>query len=89
MRVTCNLCKFESAGTCSKKRQAKVELTKRRTCSSYQEEPMKVFTQFRKKEKHRANIKRQEMRRAKLAAAIQNLRAEGLSTVVDGGPDVK
>jgi hypothetical protein len=77
MRVTCNLCKFEAAGACEKKRRGghpqKVQLTKRRTCNMYDEDPMKVFTSFRKKEANRAKMRQVELRRAKIAASIADL----------------
>jgi hypothetical protein len=77
MRVTCNFCKFEVAGACTKKKQdgkpKKIKLTKRRTCKVYVEDPMKVFTAFRKKEANRAKLKQTQLRQAKIAAAIRNL----------------
>jgi hypothetical protein len=78
MRVTCNLCKFESAGACTKKLQGgqpkKIKLTKRRTCGVFQEDPMKVFTAFRKKEAHRAKMREASVRRAKVAAVLADLK---------------
>jgi hypothetical protein len=80
MRVTCNLCQFEKEGACIKKRQGgkpkKIKLTKRRTCKIYEEDAMKVFTQFRKKESHRANLRQQELKRAQMAAIMRKLQTE-------------
>jgi hypothetical protein len=79
MRVTCNLCKFETAGACEKKRKGghpqKIQLTKRRTCGIYVEDPMKVFTSFRKREANRAKMRQVELRRAKIAANIAALKS--------------
>ena len=79
MRVTCRLCKFESAGACTKKRKSgkpqKVKLTKRRTCGIYVEDPMKVFTDFRKREAHRTKLREQAIKRARIDAVIKNLKA--------------
>lgn len=74
MRVTCNICKFEASGTCTKKSQSgkpqAIKLTKRRVCETYSEDPMKVFTQFRRKEANRAKMRAAAVRRSTMAAAI-------------------
>lgn len=80
MRVTCKICQFEKNGACIKKRQGgkpkKIQLTKRRTCKVYEEDTMKVFTQFRKKEAHRAALRQQELKRSQMAAIMRKLQTE-------------
>ena len=80
MRVTCKLCQFEKAGACIKKRQGgkpkKIKLSKRRTCNRYEEDAIKVFSQFRKREAHRAALRQQELRRAQLASGMNKLQEE-------------
>lgn len=75
MKVTCKLCKFESKGACLKKKQGgqpkKIKLTKRRNCGLFQEDTMKVFTEFRKKEANKVKMRQVAVRRARMAAAIK------------------
>jgi hypothetical protein len=93
MRVTCKLCQFEKEGACTKKRQGgkpkKIKLSKRRTCNIYEEDAMKVFSQFRKREAHRA-LRQQDLRRAQTDAVMKQLReqkaaaAKRISEATDG-----
>lgn len=93
MRVTCKLCKYESAGGCVKKRKAgqnqKVKLTKRRTCGIYVEDPMKVFTAFRKSEAHRSKMREQAIRRARIDAVVKNLKDNARPTGLEAPNDKK
>lgn len=93
MRVTCSLCKFESEGTCTKKSRSgkapRVKLTKRRTCGVYVEDPMKVFTDFRKREAHRTKLREQGIKRARIEAIIKNLKDNARPTGLEGTDDKK
>ena len=82
MKVRCHLCKFEDNGFCNKKKRAnkpvKIKLNKARSCSLYSEDPMKVLAQYRKREAHKAELKRQELRRVQLVQAIRQLKEEAV-----------
>ena len=82
MRVQCCLCEYEDAGFCTKKKRAgrpvKIKPSKRRTCASYSEEAVRVLTQYRKREAHRAALQRQVFQRAQVAWAVQQAREAGL-----------
>jgi len=62
MRVTCSLCQFEVSGACQKKsrknKPATVKLEKRRNCSLFVEDTLKVFSKFKKSQAHRSNIRK-------------------------------
>lgn len=81
MKVQCSLCEFEIDGFCSKKKKnsqpVKIKLNKRRTCGIYSEDVVRVLSEYRKKERHRANLKKITMKRAKVQAAVNNIREAG------------
>lgn len=78
MKVQCSFCEYEVDGFCVKKKQnshpTKIKLNKRRTCGAYSEDVMKVLEEYRKKERHLANVKRLTMKRAQMRAAINKIR---------------
>lgn len=87
MRVQCCLCVFEKDGFCLKKKKRgnpiKIKPTKRRTCDLYSEDGMRVFSKFRAKEAHNASVKRQALRRAQLAKAIEQARQAGVTAFAE------
>jgi len=90
MKVKCCLCEFEKAGFCLKKKKRgkpiKIKTSKGRTCDKYSEDGMRVFSQYRKKEAHKAGIQQQTLKRAQLARAIEQAKQAGISAFID---DVK
>lgn len=86
MRVRCKLCEFESNGRCLKKRRngspISVKINKPRNCDLYSEDALKVLGQFRKSEAHKAEMKRQELRRAKFKATMEQLKRQAAEQFV-------
>lgn len=86
MRVRCNLCEFEDNGRCLKKRRAgspiAVKINKPRNCDKYSEDALKVLGQYRKTEAHKAELKRQDLRRAKFKATIEQLKRQAVEKLV-------
>lgn len=86
MRVRCKLCEFESNGRCTKKKKRgqaiAVKINKSRNCDLYSEDALRVLGQYRKREAHRAEMQRQELRRAKFKATIEELKRQGVEKFV-------
>lgn len=87
MRVQCRFCENESAGFCSKKKQGgkpkKIKLRKRRSCDKYKEDALRVLDDYRKREAHKAIIKAQYLRQARINAFLAK-RASEDSTIIKG-----
>lgn len=81
MRVQCCLCEHEEAGFCTQNKRGgkfiKIKPNKRRTCVKYSEEAVRVLTQYRKREAHRAAIQKATFRRAQMAKAFQQAAETG------------
>ena len=86
MKVRCKLCEFESNGRCLKKKRGgqpiAIKVNKPRNCDLYSEDALKVLSQYRKREAHKAELQRQEMRRAKFAATLEQLKRQALEQAV-------
>ena len=80
MKVKCSLCEFEDNGFCTKKvrggKPASIKPNKRRNCDLYSEDALRVLGEFRKHEAHKAELKRQELRRAKFEAVLNQLKQQ-------------
>lgn len=85
MRVKCSLCCYELNGHCTIKKSggkpAKVKVNKSRMCDLYKEDAIRVLADFRKKEAHKKVLKSQEIRRAKIAAALEALKNRSVATL--------
>lgn len=89
MRVQCCLCEYEDAGFCTKKKRVgrpiKIKPNKRRTCVAYSEEAIRVLTQYRKREAHRAALQKANLRQAQAARAFQQAKEAGLEGSTGSG----
>lgn len=87
MKVQCSLCEFERNGLCTKKTRGgkpiTIKVNKRRQCDKYSEDAGRVLAQFRKREAHRAAIKKHDLRRAQLAKAIEMAKKEGVKSFTE------
>jgi len=88
MKVRCKLCEFESEGLCLKKRRdgnpTTIKVNKPRRCNLYSEDALRVLGQYRKREAHKVEIKRQELRRAKFRATVEQLKQQAVKQFVAG-----
>lgn len=86
MRVQCCLCEHEEGGFCFKKKRGgkpiKIKSGKRRTCVSYSEEAVRVLTDFRKRETHKATLRNQDKRRVLIEKAIEDAKQKGIDTLI-------
>lgn len=76
MKVRCKFCEFLKDNTCSKKRNVAVRINKPRMCSSYKEDGLKVFDEYRRKEKAKADMARQQLRREQAQKVMRMFQEE-------------
>ena len=85
MRVQCCFCEYEEDGFCSKKKRGgkptKIKTNKRRTCTSYSEEAVRVLSDYRKKERHKATLRNLDRRRALLKDALEEAKKKGVAAL--------
>lgn len=62
MSVKCKFCVFESGGLCTKKTRkgspTSIKVNKKRNCDLYQEDPVRVLTDYRARQKAKAMHKK-------------------------------
>lgn len=87
MKVRCRLCKHEKSGYCQKKTRdswpVKIRTNKPRSCSLYEEDPLKVLGEYRKSEAHKKKLVNQQLVDLKVAELASQMQAANARNLVE------